>query len=309
MSDTSQSKLVSNHRLNWLWLIPVIALGLVAFIVWRNLPAQGEKITLYFDDVESLSPVQTKLKYRGLEVGQVEALRLTEDHQSVEVDLKVDDNILPLLQDTTTFWLVKPEIGASGISGINTLVSGPYITFSAGEGNAKRKFVAAQSSPLEKPDSFKFKLSSGLKNSIEPGDPLYYKQVVVGSVYAYELRSDRVIFYVQIQPEYQSLLRKNSVFWEDSGLEVDVGLTGISVSTAPLMNLLSGGISFSTPTEYGALALANSEFTVHPDKEDDWTSWEPKISLPDIKLVQKVNTKPDELPEALDQVKASSGDN
>lgn len=308
MSETAQAKIISTTKVNWLWLIPLITLALVTFIVWQNLPAQGATLTLYFDEVASLKPIQTKLQYRGMEVGQIEALQLTPDHQGVKVTLQVDDSILPLLGEDTHFWLVKPEIGSSGISGITTLVSGPYITFSPGAGEPQRVFVAAQSPPLEKRDGLKFTLNSSLKNNIAPGDPVYYKQVVVGSVYAYELHSDRVMFYAQIQPDYQALLRRNSVFWEDSGLEVDMGLLGVSVSAAPLMSLLSGGISFATPAEYGPAATAASEFQLHADKEDEWPTWQPNIKLPKVRVEREIQPDPGLLPQSMQEEQPVSDD-
>lgn len=308
MNETPQAKLIPTAKFNWLWLIPVLTIAMVAFIVWRNLPAQGETLTLYFNDVASLKPIQTKLQYRGLIVGQVEELALTPDHLGVKVSLKVDESIVPLLRENTNFWLVKPEIGSSGISGITTLVSGPYITFTPGNGEPKRVFAGAQSPPLKKTEGLNFTLSSGLKNNITPGDPVYYKQVVVGNVYAYELLSDRVMFYAQIQPEYQALLRLNSVFWEDSGLEFDMGLLGVSVSAAPLMSLLSGGVSFATPAEYGAAASADSEFQLRSDKVEEWPNWQPLIALPKVRVEREIQSNPALLPPSLKDETLPSGD-
>ncbi|WP_416306349.1 MlaD family protein [Neptunicella sp. SCSIO 80796] len=281
MTEATKAVIKPSGKYMWLWLVPVLAIGLVAFMVWRNLPENGESITLYFDDVNGLKEKQTKLLYRGLEVGNLEKLNLSDDKQKVKATVQVHEKIVPLLNEGSQFWLVKPQIGSAGISGINTLVSGPYITFSAGSGKPQQEFHALQQQPIEKREGLKFRIWSELRSSISPGDDLYYKQVPVGKIYAYELLSDHLLFYAQIQPEYQSLLRSNSRFWEESGFEFDMGLLGMSVSTAPLMSLLSGGISFATPTEYGAQAKVNDQFVLEEDGDEDWLKWQPQIKLPE----------------------------
>ncbi|WP_438865240.1 MlaD family protein [Neptunicella sp.] len=279
MTQTAQAVIKSNGKYIWLWLVPVLAIAIVALIVWRNLPANGVSISLYFKDANGLKEKQTKLLYRGLEVGYLEHLSLSADKLQVKAQMQVDQSIAGLLKQGTQFWIVKPQIGSTGISGINTLVSGPYITFSAGNGEAQKEFQALQTEPIEQDEGLKFTLRSELRSSISPGDNLYYKQVPVGKVYAYQLYSDHILFYLQIKPDYQVLLRSNSRFWEQSGLEFDMGLLGVSVSTAPLMSLLSGGISFATPVKYGEEVNEGYQFILEEDGDEDWLKWQPKISL------------------------------
>jgi paraquat-inducible protein B len=51
-----------------------------------------------------------------------------------------------------------------------------------------------------------------------------------------------------IYQKYLHLVSKKSVFWMHSGLEIEASIDqGLAVSTGPLVNLLSGGVSFTTP--------------------------------------------------------------
>jgi paraquat-inducible protein B len=87
--------------------------------------------------------------------------------------------------------------------------------------------------------------------------------------------------YAQIHEPYDKLLRNNSVFWELSELEMDLGLTGVSVSSNPIVSLLNGGLSFATPTEFGERASPGARFTLEQDPDEEWKNWTPDIGLPE----------------------------
>jgi paraquat-inducible protein B len=79
---------------------------------------------------------------------------------------------------------------------------------------------------------------------------------------------------------YDRLVRTRSVFWNASGIDVDIGLfRGAKIRTNSLSSLLSGGIAFATPDEPAPAAAAGSVFTVHDQPDDNWFKWTPSISL------------------------------
>lgn len=281
MNNTERAQVTSSSAGRWLWVVPLLAIAMVAFLVWRNMPPEGHTIVIHFDDVTGIKPGQTKLKYKGLEIGSIDALHLSKDKNKVTVKIEVEELALSMFNDKTEFWLVKPEIGTGGVSGINTLVSGPYITFKEGDGQPKREFEALRSPPLDTADGLTFYIKANLRHNISPGDEVFYKSAAVGKIIGYQLHSDHIIFTAQIDGIYKSLLRENSMFWEQSGLEVDASLFGVSISSAPILGLLSGGVSFATPNQYAKQSSAGAQFTLHNDREDEWLEWAPKIEIAD----------------------------
>ncbi|WP_199610524.1 MlaD family protein [Flocculibacter collagenilyticus] len=284
---TNKAKVKSSNSHHWQWLIPIFAIALTSFIVWRNLPPEGEMITLIVNDADGIKKGQTRVRYMGVDIGDIEEITLSDDVKQVNVSLKVDKKVLPLIRDNTQFWVVRPEISASGLKGIKTLVSGPYITFKAGEGEAKRQFIALEKPPIIKKEGVKIKLISNQLHNISPGDDIFYKQVPVGKIYAYQLTSQNVILYAQVHEPYNQLLRENSVFWEQSGLEFDMSLLGVSMSANPMVSLLSGGVSFATPNEPGAIVKEGTQFILAEDREDKWQSWQPNITFPSRIITQE----------------------
>lgn len=271
----------SRHHL-WLWFLLAGIVILVGWLVWRQLPEKGALITIEFNQVSGVNVGQTELRYRGVTVGRVESLMLGDNGESVKVTVQTQPNVQSLLKADTTFWLVQPKIGAQGVKGIKTLVSGPYISMRPGNGEPTQSFTALSSEPLLRDvPSVQVQVVAKRLHGIVPGDVIYYKSAPVGRIYAYQLTSDNVIFSVQIDQPYAALLRKNSVFWEQSGFELEASLLGVSMSTSPMMSLLRGGLSFATPEEYTGLASDGDRYTLAEDKDDDWLDWQPVIALPD----------------------------
>lgn len=280
MTSNNKVKVKSGRKYYWFWLLPLGAVVLVAGLVWWSMPPSGKAVFVSFDDVAGLKAQRANVMYKGVEVGKVAAVRLDESNSKAMLELQVHEQVMNLMVESTEFWIVQPQIGSMGVEGIQTLVSGPYITFKPGEGQPARVFQGRNGPPVLEQEGLRFKLRSERRYGISVGDDLLYKQVPVGKIYAYELNSDHVVFHAQIDRPYQPLLRDNSVFWEESGLEFDASLLGISVSAAPLLSMLKGGVSFATPDTPSKEAKPGQLFELSADREDEWLQWQPGISLP-----------------------------
>lgn len=276
-----KAKITSGTSHHWVWAIPLFAIALTSVIVWRSLPPEGEKVVVSVSSADGIKIGSTRVRYKGMDVGDIESMAFNDGLDRVDIRLKMHETVMPLLREDTRFWVVRPDISTSGVSGITTIVSGPYITFEPGNGKLESKFTALDKPPILKQKGTKIEVISGQLHNIAPGDDIYYKQVPVGKVYAYQLRSEQVILYGQIHAPYDQLLRQNSVFWEQSGLEMDVGFTGVSVSANPIVSLLNGGLSFATPPEYGDKAQQNAQYSLQSDPDEEWQAWAPDIALPE----------------------------
>jgi paraquat-inducible protein B len=238
------------------WLIPVIA-GLIAlWLGYTTIMEQGPTVFITFKTAEGLEAGKTKVKYRDVEVGQVEDVEIAEDASHVIVTASLIKGTEPHLTENTRFWVVRPRLGAGGISGLSTLVSGAHIEIEvvdieSGLGDPKRTFTGLEVPPvvLAYEPGRRFLLRADSLGSVGPGSPIHFRGLDVGEVLGYELAEDGrgVKIHAFIKEPHYGLVREESRFWNASGIEVSVGADGVKISTTSLQALLTGGIAFETP--------------------------------------------------------------
>jgi paraquat-inducible protein B len=140
-----------------------------------------------------------------------------------------------------------------GISGLGTLLSGPYIAIKPGDGNKEDHFTGLTTPPLLKNDAegSHFILESNNLGSMRPGTPINFHGIIVGEVLSHKLsdEADAIRLTIFINKPYDQFVRKNTRFWIDSGVDLSAGTDGFKVRTGPLISLLSGGIAFRTSAE------------------------------------------------------------
>src|ERR1700741_3849545 len=123
-------------RRNWLpsmiWLIPIVAALVGITLVARILMERGPEIVLTFRTAEGLEAGKTAVKYKDVQIGTVESIRLAHDRSHVRVLVQLKKEASGFTAKDTRFWVVRPRLDTSGISGLSTLLSGAYIGADAG---------------------------------------------------------------------------------------------------------------------------------------------------------------------------------
>lgn len=244
---------------------------------------QGTEITITFPDGSGLE-TEAPIRYQGIAVGRVKRIRLSDDLKRVIVTARLDESGARLARAQSRFWLVKPEIGLTGASNLDTLIKGLYIAVEPGGGPQKNRFEGSLAPPPRRVGAgLDVTLWARQRGSVEPGSKVFYRQVPVGEVRAINLSdtADSVSFAVTIEPRYAALVRQNTVFWNASGVQVDVSLfKGASFRTESLESVLKGGIAFATPDVPAALALPGARFRLETQPRTEWLEWKPRIDLP-----------------------------
>lgn len=240
---------------NWsaIWVLPLIALMIGGWLAWRAYSEAGIQIELVFASGEGIQAGKTELMYKGMAVGKVTAISLdsSDEKRGVVAQLEVNKELEQYLRSGTRFWLVKPNVSLAGISGLETLVSGNYITFSPGDGDSSRSFTALNQEPPMGDDvpGLHLTLKADRLGSLNRDSPVFYKQIQVGRVKSYTLGSDESTVEVKvfIQPQYANLVRKHTRFWNASGISIDADLSGFKLRSESLASIVAGGIAFATP--------------------------------------------------------------
>lgn len=240
---------------NWsaIWVLPLIALLIGGWLGWRAYNEAGIEIQVTFETGEGLQAGKTEVIYKGMSIGKLTAMELDDsgERRGVRATLEMDKRVEHQLLSNTRFWLVKPSVSLAGITGLETLVSGNYIAASPGDGEPTRKFTALNEPPplADTEPGLHLTLKAERLGSLNRDSPVFYKQIQVGRVKSYALLEDQnqVEVKVFIQPEFASLVRKHTRFWNASGVSIDAGLSGVKVRTESLASIVAGGIAFATP--------------------------------------------------------------
>ncbi len=124
------------RRREWLpsliWLIPIVAALVGITLVAPILLERGPEVVLTFKTAEGLEAGKTAVKYKDVQIGLVTHLRLARDRSHVRVLVQFNKEAESFTASDSRFWVVRPRLDTSGISGLNTLLSGAYIGADAG---------------------------------------------------------------------------------------------------------------------------------------------------------------------------------
>lgn len=248
----------------------------------------GVEITIQLERGDGLTP-GTSIRYKGLEVGKVERIELSDDLQAVILHARVNLATQQITRTGTQFWVVKPELSLTRAANLETLVSGQYLeVLPADKAGAKQTHFLALAEPPNQAVrelGLRLVLSAARRSSLKAGVPVTYREVPVGKVTRYELgpTADRVLIHVLIEPRYASLVRTGSRFWNTSGIGVEAGLfKGVKVRSESLETLIEGGVAFATPElqQMGSQARPGQTFALFDEPQEEWLGWAPKIALP-----------------------------
>lgn len=257
------------------WLVPLVALIVGGWLAVQAILAQGPVITIEFRSAEGLEAGKTKLKYKDVDIGEVLSVKLSEDRNSVVVRAQLDKSLDDLLVDDTRFWIVKPRIGGSGVSGLGTLLSGAYIGVDAGKSTVRRSdFTGLEVPPIVTSGlpGRSFRLKADDLRSIDYGTPVYFRRLQVGRVVGYELdkNGEGITAQVFVDAPYDQYVTTSTRFWSASGVEVSLGAEGFRMNAESLSSVLLGGIAFGAPAAAppAPRAAVNSSFTLHGSRDE-----------------------------------------
>ena len=241
------------HR--WLpslvWLVPLLAALIGLGLVAKSLLDQGPTVVVSFHSGDGLEPGKTKVKYKDVDIGLVHAISLSEDLSKVLVTIDMSKEARRFIAADTRFWVVRPRIGAGGVSGLGTLLSGSYIGVDAGKSaETRHEFVGLERAPQVTIDQkgTPFVLHADSLGSLDVGSPIFYRRLQVGQVIGFDLENQGrgVNVRVFINAPYDQYVGRNTRWWHASGVDVRLDSSGFKVNTQSLATLLIGGIAFES---------------------------------------------------------------
>lgn len=265
------------------WALPVVAVVVAGWLVYRAVPDIAESIVLKLDDANDISANSTLVFHRGVRIGIVTQVTLTPDLDGVRVKVNLDKGMERFATAGSQYWLVKPELDQGRLSGLSTIVSGPEIHAYPGSGEPATEFQVEDKQPLENihEDDLKLRLTTPTQGAIGRGSKVFFRGVEAGVIAQTALNEtyNQLDIEVRIYPEFAHLVRTNTRFWNSGGLDIDFGLfSGAEVRASSLQSMLSGSISFATPDEPGARVEAGHSFELADKANKKWLEWQPALA-------------------------------
>ncbi|QTG93379.1 MCE family protein [Vibrio fluvialis] len=241
----------------------------------------GEEIMLVAQGNTGIT-IGTPIKYNGVQVGEITDVLPDFSSPQVRFKARIQPTYAPYITKAgSVFWLAEAKVGLKGVSNLQNLIS-KAIEVKPGSGKATKQFTLSAMPYQAK--GITFSLQSETRGSIDVGTPVLYRDIEVGRVTDVRLGNfaDRVISTIEIESKYAYLVRENSLFWNTSGLDVSIGLSGVNVKAGTLDSIVRGGITFATPEQkqLTAAAKAGQSFYLYPTPQEEWKKWRTAIPKP-----------------------------
>lgn len=254
MSDTIP-KVKEIQKIDFLtsiWIVPLVALFIALWLGYQYFSERGPEIRIVFPKNEGLKAGQSQIKYRNVPIGKVTKIILEEEKEGVVVVARMDKEATPYMNEYAKFWIVKPEVGISGVSGLETLFSGTYIDmYSQPNGSFQSSYIGRIHPYRVMSGGEYFSLRTIDMTHIVPGTPVFYQNIRAGQVEHINLgldnRSTHIVIF--IDKKFVPYIHTDSKFWEKSLLNIDFSKGNLDMSLATVKHLILGGIAFSSTRE------------------------------------------------------------
>lgn len=255
------------------WLIPIVAALVGISLVVKAVLSQGPTITISFVSAEGLEAGKTKVKFKDVDIGVIKAITLSPDRRRVITTVDLSKEAESFAVADSRFWVVKPRVAASGVTGLGTLLSGAYIGVDAGKSKETRKsFTGLDVPPVVTADvpGRMFTLLADDLGSLDVGSLIYYRRIQAGQVTGYNLDEEGrgVVLRIFVNAPYDKFVTTNTRFWHASGVDIQLDAGGFKVNTQSLATVIAGGIAFQEPpeSERAGVAPANAVFPLVADQ-------------------------------------------
>jgi paraquat-inducible protein B len=262
------------RRIPLVWIVPALTALIALWLAWDTYSKRGPTITIAFDSGDGLQAGQSQLKFKDVTMGTVKTIAVAPDFSKVLVTVETTREAEPLLSDKTIFWIVKPQLFAGNISGLDTLLSGSYIGMvpSTAKGKTERNFVGSPYPPILTTAiaGTTFALETKKLGAISLGSPIFYRGLDVGTVLGWDLAdmARHVTIQAFVRAPFDKYVHDDSLFWNASGVSFKLGASGVEIQMESVKALLLGGLVFDTrPDTKAPVSAADHHFPLYPNQE------------------------------------------
>lgn len=273
--QNKQNKANHQSHFNSIWLVPLIALLVAGWMLYQDWASKGPVITIISESAEGIEVGKTTIKELSVVIGKVTDVKINETFDKAILTVQMNQGTKAMLREDTQFWVVKPRVGAQGVSGLDTLLSGAYIDIAPGtKGKLTKNFTMLEQPPLStaQDEGIRLKLFNSENSQLSVGTTVHFRGYPVGHIekVGYDIERKALTYQIFIHAPYDALVNDAIQFWMTPGLLVKSSAKGIEVRLDSFENFVSGGISFGLPTDAspGGSVEDLSEFRLYSTKEE-----------------------------------------
>ncbi|RXF04250.1 intermembrane transport protein PqiB [Pseudoalteromonas sp. PS5] len=267
---TTQADIEDKPKFSVIWIIPIIALLITGWMLYQHQINKGHTIFIKMNDADGIIAGKTEVRVKSVKVGLVESLKLELNQNAVVAKVRVLQPYSDLLAEDSSFWVVKPRIDESGISGMNTLLSGVYIELSPGEAKVRSSIFTLMDEPAlisAEVEGKRYKLVASDAEVLDVGSSIFFRNFKIGQVESahFSVESLKMEYGIFIYSPYNKLITDNAIFWISSGIDFKLSTEGVEVSTGSLAKMIKGGISVDYPPSMpsGKVSTENKSYALH----------------------------------------------
>ena len=108
--------------LTTIWLVPFLAMIIALWLAFQYYTKIGPTIEISFKSNAGLIANQSQIKLRDVTVGMVTKISLSDDGKGVVVQAQMNREVASYLNNKAKFWIVHPDVGSHGVSGLDSLL-------------------------------------------------------------------------------------------------------------------------------------------------------------------------------------------
>lgn len=232
------------------WAVPVAALLIVGYLGFKGIADRGVDVVVSFPSAAGAKPSDTKVNYKGVEVGHVTSVTIGKDARHVDVTLRLDHNLKSVLRTGTRFWLVGANPSLTDLNSLKAAVSGLTIGMAPGPGEPTRRFVGLDQEPVITPGTAgrSFWLDVETLSAVRRGSTVIYHGDEVGAVTDVEADgAESFHARIFVRAPFDRFVRPDSLFWNASSVQISLNSQGLSGQLTSPATAFGGGVAFETP--------------------------------------------------------------
>lgn len=268
------------RRSRWLgivWAVPLAALLIVAFLGVRAFAERGIDVVVTFGTAAGARVDDTKVVNKGLEVGTVRHVEISDDGLHVKMTLRMDRHSKPWLTTKTTFWLVGANPNITDLASVKAAVAGLTIGVAPSlEGTPTRSFVGLDEPPLIPPGTAgtRYNLVTEALGTARVGSSVFFRGQQIGRIVSIGfVAPDRFRLGSFVEAPYDKLVHTDTMFWISSPVQVELTDTGVSAALKHAGALINGAIELDNANRAADAAQSpgGTEFTLYQSRQDAQT--------------------------------------
>lgn len=264
--------------ISFVWILPIIILAVLAWTVYESYSKKGTNISIVFNSAEGLKEGVTPLKYRGLELGKVTKIDI-KDLDKVQVNVLVKKEAAKYVAvEGSNFWIKKPTVTLTKITGLNTLISGYEIEFMPKNNVqkeyensiSKTEFTGLESQPEYEyvKNGYYITLLARKGDTVNNEMPVFYNSIQIGEIVSKDLVDENIYLKAYIYKKYEKLVNESSNFVLNDALHVSFGAGGFDLKVNSLYSALIGGITVNTPISNAKKITNDKHYLIYTSEDN-----------------------------------------